>query len=87
MTRYIVLRSANEFEDGDDKREVPVRDERPPILCETRGEAETALGEWIAGTGDDHDWSVWEVVDGKCRRRSIVFKDGNPEIQSSREES
>lgn len=81
MSRYIVLRTTIDLETEDER---PPHIDQPPLLCGTRGEAETALGDWIAGDGDDHDWSVWEVVDGKCRRRSVVFKDGSPEIQSSR---
>lgn len=92
--QYIVLRTVVDLDaDGDDTHNGPTHVDQPPLLCDTRGAAESALTEWIqairavpaTGIGSYHDWSVWEVVDGKCRQRSVVFKDGNPEIQSSRE--
>lgn len=56
---------------------------RPPILCESRARAEEALAEiWGKDDTCGHwDWSVFEVVDGKCERRSVVSVEGRPEIQ------
>jgi len=81
--RYILLRTLIDYDAEEDSAGSP-RTDRPPVLCETRGEAEAALEEW-RGSGPElveRDWSVWEVVDGQCVQRSVVFKDGHPEIQS-----
>lgn len=55
---------------------------KPPILCESKGRAEDAI-EDITGKDDGSvwDWSVFEVVDGRCERRAVVFSSGRPEIQ------
>jgi hypothetical protein len=84
--KYIVLRTTVELEDVGDIHGHETYADQPPLLCGTRGEAEAALEEWIVGWRpalDNHrDWSVWEVVDGRCLQRSVTFKDGKPEIQS-----
>ena len=82
--RYIVLRTVVDLDAGEDGTDGTHVDQ-PPLLCATRGDAERALAEWVDGTPEGRDWSVWEILDGKCRQRAIVFKSGNPEIQSSRE--
>ena len=76
MARYVIC--TTEVVEVEHDREEPVH--RPPVLCETRGEAEGEL----ARVWDDHDrdWSVWEMVNGRAQRRSVVFKDGKPESQS-----
>ena len=75
MARYIICTTEEqEVEPGRDETVVC-----PPVLCDTRGQAE---GELARIQGGERDWSVWEVVNGRCQQRSVVFKDGKPEIQS-----
>lgn len=56
---------------------------RPPVLCESKGRAEEALAEICGrdGTCGHWDWTVFEVIEGRCRQASVIFKDGRPEIQ------
>ena len=85
--RYLVLRSEETEEPGgpgDDglvNAGLCARTDRAPVPCRTRGEAEAALREWYVNSDGERDWSVWELVDGEYRQRSVVFKDSQPEIQ------
>jgi len=75
--RYIVLLAVGEEEP------CMFHEVRPPVLCGTRGEAEAEIKRIhdLAET-EEVDWCVYEVVDGKCQQRTVVFKDGHPEIQN-----
>lgn len=56
---------------------------KPPVLCESKAEAEEALkGIWDRNDGSEWDWAVFEVINGKCERRSVVGALGRPKIQS-----
>jgi hypothetical protein len=50
-----------------------------PRLCSSKEQAEALIG--AAAGRDAKDWSVFEVVDGRCVRRSVVFKAEGPEVQ------
>jgi len=68
--QYIVcrIRAAND-EAGPD--EVPPVMVLPPLLCRTKEEAEAAVLK--AHQEEDMDWSLWEIVDGRCVQRSVIF--------------
>jgi len=80
-TKYIVVRARGE----DDP--VLFSELVVPILCSTKEEAEALLVKTPSSMDEDPDgmawdWSVFEVVDGKCHQRSVIWKpDGSPEIQ------
>lgn len=54
---------------------------RPPVLCGSREEAEAVIAEINAREDGEWEWAVYEVVDGRCERRSVVGSSGRPEIQ------
>lgn len=78
--RYVVVRGRGE----DDP--VLFSEIVAPVLCETKEAAEAVLAETPSSMDEDEDgmawdWSVFEVVDGKCRQRSVVWASGSPQIQ------
>lgn len=75
--KYVVTTATAEYDSvGEDS--VLTYAMQPPVLCGSRAEAEAALQEWMEehrGAPDD-DWSVFEVVDGRCSHRAITFEEG-----------
>ena len=76
--RYVVTTVLEEMDGpGDDGPTMVIQ--QPPALCSSKEDAEALIG--AAAGQDGRDWAVYEVVDGRCSARSVVFKDGAAEIQ------
>lgn len=75
--RYIVTRTLEEV-DGPGLDGPGLTIHQPPVLCETDVEVREAIAEVTAHT--DRDFSLWEVVDGRCVSRSITHLHDRMEI-------
>ena len=63
--KYIVLRVV-----GD--QPTNFRNQLRPILCTTKEEVAAAIAVERRDS-DDYDWMIFEVVDGRCWRRSVTY--------------
>lgn len=84
--QYLVLTAERE-----EHEDTPgFEDMRTPVLYGTPEEALAFIKGWMSpgdrgwmspGDRPDRDWMLFEVLDGRCRQLSVVFKDGDPEIE------